>query len=213
MIEQNKRGLLIVISAPSGTGKSTITSELLKTNNRYFSISTTTREKRSNDIEGVTYNFVSKEEFLKRIDEDYFIEYTSYAGNYYGTPKNIIEEKLSSGIDVFLEIEVEGAKNIKKIYPEAILIFILPPSIQELINRLQKRGTDDFEKIYKRLNKAYDEIKEINNYEYVIVNNDLTKSISDIESIITSHKCLVKNINKIKLDIEKKDLENYLKGC
>ena len=137
MIKQKNTGQVIVISSPSGGGKGSIIQGILKNDNksRVLSISTTSRPMRDNDIAGVTYNFVSKEEFEKLIKEDYFLEYTNYVGNYYGTPKNFIKEKLQEGIDVILEIEIEGASNIKKLIPEAIFIFIMPPSLKILVER------------------------------------------------------------------------------
>ena len=213
MIKQKKRGLLIVISAPSGSGKGTIMKQLLQNDrNRWLSISTTSREIRNDDIPGVTYNFVSKNEFIQKISEDYFLEYAMYAGNYYGTPKETIEDKLNNGIDVFLEIEIEGAKNIKKIYPEAVLIFILPPSMTELIDRLRKRATDSEEKILKRLMRSYEEILELNNYDYVVVNDELDNSIKQIEGIMTAEKSRTNRVEEIIFDIEKDNLEDYLGG-
>lgn len=139
MIKEKKTGQLIVISSPSGGGKGSVISGLLKNDNkgRWLSVSTTSRAIRENDIPGETYNFVSKEEFEKKISENYFLEYTNYVGNYYGTPKEFIKEKLNAGIDVILEIEIEGASNIKKLIPEALFIFIMPPSIKILVDRLK----------------------------------------------------------------------------
>lgn len=207
MIKLKKRGFLIVISAPSGAGKGTIVNKLLQNNpNRYLSVSTTTREMRGNDIPGVTYNFVKEEEFKKKIEEGYFLEYTNYAGNFYGTPKKDIEEKLADGCDVILEIEVEGALNIKKMFEDAICIFILPPSFKELVMRLKKRGTDDKEKIRKRVNKAYEEIKEINNYDYAVINDEIDNVVLLIEDILKAEKWRVKRIEDITLD-KKEDIE------
>ncbi len=207
MIKLKKRGFLIVISAPSGAGKGTIVNKLLQNEHkRYLSVSTTTREMRSNDIPGVTYNFVKEEEFKKKIAEGYFLEYTNYAGNYYGTPKKDIEEKLADGYDVILEIEVEGALNIKKMFEDAICIFILPPSFKELVMRLKKRGTDTQEKIKKRVNKAYEEIKEINNYDYVVINDEVSQAVLLIEDILKAEKWRVKRIEDITLD-KKEDIE------
>ena len=141
MIKEKKSGQVIVISSPSGGGKGSIINGLLKNDSttRWLSVSTTTRPQRANDVPGVTYNFVTKEKFEEKIKNGYFIEYTTYADNYYGTPKELIKEKLDKGIDVILEIEIEGAANIKKIIPEAIYIFIMPPSLKTLIKRLKNR--------------------------------------------------------------------------
>ena len=165
MIKQKKTGQVIVISAPSGSGKGSVISGLLEKNNdMWLSVSTTSRKIRDNDIPGVTYNFVSKEEFEEKINDEYFLEYTNYVGNYYGTPKGPIKEKIDQGIDVILEIEIEGASNIKKLIPEAIFIFIMPPSLKTLVKRLKKRGTDSKDKIIERFHTAYKEINEVSKY-------------------------------------------------
>ena len=202
MIKKKTTGTLVVISAPSGTGKGSIISGLLERDNksRWLSISTTSRAIRTNDIPGETYNFVTKEEFEKLIAEDYFLEYTNYVGNYYGTPKKFIKEKLENGIDVILEIEIEGAMNIKKLIPEAIFIFIMPPSMEILIKRLQKRGTDSKEKILERFNTAYKEINEVTKYNYVVVNDDLEEAVSKVEAILKAEKCRVDRIEDVELN-------------
>lgn len=202
MIKKKTTGTLVVISAPSGAGKGSIISGLLERDNksRWLSISTTSRAIRTNDIPGETYNFVTKEEFEKLIAEDYFLEYTNYVGNYYGTPKKFIKEKLENGIDVILEIEIEGAMNIKKLIPEAIFIFIMPPSMEILIKRLQKRGTDSKEKILERFNTAYKEINEVTKYNYVVVNDDLEEAVSKVEAILKAEKCRVDRIEDVELN-------------
>lgn len=212
MIKQKEKGSLIVISAPSGAGKGTIISELLKHDNkgRWLSVSTTSRSIRTNDIPGVTYNFVSEEEFKNKIKEDYFLEYTNYSGNYYGTPKEYINEKLNKGIDVILEIEVEGASNIKKIYPDAICIFIMPPSLKELVKRLKKRGTDANEKIIERFKKAYQEINEVTKYNYVVINDNIDAAVSKVEAIITAEKCRVERIEEVILDTKEEEIHKLL---
>ena len=212
MIKQKERGSLIVISAPSGAGKGSIISKLLANDskNRWLSISTTSRPMRSNDIPGVTYNFVSEDEFKKKIKEDYFLEYTNYSGNYYGTPKTNISDKLNNGIDVILEIEIEGANNVKKIFPEAICIFIMPPSLKELIRRLKKRGTDTNEKIIERFKKAYQEINEVTKYNYVVVNDDLDIATAKVEAIIKAEKCRVDRIEEVFLDTKEEEIHELL---
>ena len=212
MIKQKEKGSLIVISAPSGSGKGTIISELLKNDNkgRWLSVSTTSRSIRTNDIPGVTYNFVSEEEFKTKIEEDYFLEYTNYSGNYYGTPKEYINEKLNKGIDVILEIEIEGASNVKKIYPEAICIFIMPPSLKELIKRLKNRGTDSNEKIVERFKKAYQEINEVTKYNYVVVNDNVDDAVSKVEAIIKAEKCRVDRIEEVILDTKEEEIHKLL---
>ena len=202
MIKKKTTGTLVVISAPSGAGKGSIINGLLERDNksRWLSISTTSRAIRTNDIPGETYNFVTKEEFEKLIEENYFLEYTNYVGNYYGTPKKFIQEKLENGIDVILEIEIEGAMNIKKLIPEAVFIFIMPPSMEILIKRLQKRGTDSKEKILERFNTAYKEINEVTKYNYVVVNDDLDEAVSKVEAILKAEKCRVDRIEDVELN-------------
>ncbi len=212
MIKQKKAGQVIVISSPSGGGKGSIIEGLLKNDNktRVLSVSTTSRNMRDNDIPGVTYNFVTKEEFEKLIKENYFLEYTEYAGNYYGTPKGFIKEKLEKGIDVILEIEIEGASNIKKLIPEAIFIFIMPPSLKVLINRLKKRNTDSQEKIIERFNIAYKEINEVSKYNYVVVNDNLEDAINKVESILKAEKCRVDRIEEVYLDTKEEEIHELL---
>lgn len=212
MIKQNSRGTLIVISAPSGSGKGSVINGLLKNDakNRWLSVSTTSRPIRENDIPGETYNFVTKEEFEKKIEEGYFLEYTNYAGNYYGTPKEFIGDKLKAGIDVILEIEIEGANNIKKLIPEALFIFIMPPSIKEMAKRLRNRGTDSKEKILERFHTAYKEINEVTKYNYVVVNDVLEDAINKVEAIIISEKCRVDRIEEVFLDTKEEEIHELL---
>ncbi len=212
MIKQKKTGQIIVISSPSGGGKGSIIAGLLQNNpkDRWLSISTTSREIRDNDIPGETYNFVSKEEFEQKIVEGYFLEYTNYVGNYYGTPKEFIKEKLDAGIDVILEIEIEGASNIKKLIPEAIFIFIMPPSLKILVERLRKRNTDDTDKIMKRFHTAYKEINEVTKYNYVVVNDELSEAIEKVEAIIKAEKCRVDRIEEVYLDTKEEEIHELL---
>lgn len=211
MIKEKKTGQVIVISAPSGSGKGSVISGLLeKDKNLWLSVSTTSRKPRENDIPGVTYNFVTKEEFEKLIQEGYFLEYTNYVGNYYGTPKNKILEKINEGIDVILEIEIEGATNIKKLIPEAIFIFIMPPSLKTLVKRLKKRGTDSNDKIIERFHTAYKEINEVTKYNYVVINDDLKDAITKVESIIQAEKCRVDRIEEVYLDTKEEEIHELL---
>ncbi|MDD5888616.1 MAG: guanylate kinase [bacterium] len=211
MIKQKKTGQVIVISAPSGSGKGSVINGLLKKNkNIWLSVSTTSRNIRENDIPGVTYNFVSKEEFEKEIKENVFLEYTNYVGNYYGTPKGPIKEKLEQGIDVILEIEIEGASNIKKLIPEAIFIFIMPPSLKVLVKRLKKRGTDSNEKIIERFHAAYKEINEVSKYNYVVINDNLEEAIDKVDAIIKSEKCRVDRIEEVFLDTKEEEIHELL---
>ena len=212
MIKQKKTGQLIVISAPSGAGKDTVVKELIKKNpdNFWVSVSATSRAPRDGEQEGIDYYYITKEEFEKRIEEDYFIEYTNYAGNYYGTPKKYIKEKLDKGIDVILIIEIEGASNIKRIVPEALMIFIMPPSLKELVKRLKKRGTETDEKIIKRFHTAYKEINEVTKYNYVVVNDILEEAVEKVESIIKAEKCRVDRIEEVFLDTKEEEIHELL---
>ena len=176
----------------------------------WLSVSTTSRKIRENDIPGKTYNFVTKEEFEKLIKEDFFFFYTNYVGNYYGTPKGTIKEKLDQGIDVILEIEIEGAANIKKLVPEAIFIFILPPSLKTMVRRLKKRGTDSKEKILERFHTAYKEINEVTKYNYVVVNDILEDAIDKVDSIIKAEKCRVDRIEEVYLDSKEEKIHEAL---
>lgn len=212
MIRHKNTGQLIVISAPSGSGKGTIINRLLENDNtnRWLSVSTTSRMPRPIDIPGVTYNFVTKEEFEDLIKEDFFIEYTNYAGNYYGTPKEAIKKKLDSGIDVILEIEIEGASNIKKLVPEALFIFIMPPSLKTMVKRLQSRKTESKDKIIERFRQAYKEVNQVTQYNYVVVNDDLDEAVNKVESIIKAEKCRVDRIEEVYLDTKEEEIHELL---
>mgnify|MGYP000845904728 FL=1 len=179
-----KKGKLIIVSAPSGCGKGTMLKEILKDDRYYYSVSSTTREPREEDIDGVTYNFLTREQFEEKIKKDEWLEYAEYCNNYYGTPKAVTFSKLDEGKDVILEIEVEGAENVKKAYPEAVSIFILPPSVQELERRLRKRGSEEEDVIEKRIERAKYEISQSDKYDYRVVNGELEKAIDDFRSII-----------------------------
>ncbi len=212
MIKQKNTGQVIVISSPSGGGKGSVIKGLLKNDSktRWLSVSTTSRKIRENDIPGVTYNFVTKEEFEQKIKEGYFLEYTNYVGNYYGTPKEFIKEKIENGIDVILEIEIEGAANIKRLIPEAIFIFIMPPSLKILVERLKKRGTDSKEKILERFHTAYKEINEVSKYNYVVVNDVLEDTIEKVEAILKAEKCRVDRIEEVYLDTKEEEIHELL---
>lgn len=201
IIKQKEKGSIIVISGPSGAGKGTIINRVLEKNpNCWLSVSTTSRPIRDNDIVGVTYNFVTKEEFEQKIEEDYFLEYNNYAGNYYGTPKKFIFDKVEEGLDVILEIEINGAQNIKRLIPEAIFIFIMPPSMEELKTRLINRGTDSEDKIIARFKTAYQEINEVTKYNYVVVNDALEEAVEKVCSILKAEKCRVDRIEEVFLN-------------
>ena len=179
-----KKGKLIVISGPSGVGKGTICNKLFKELNAWYSVSTTTRSPREGEVDGVNYFFITKEEFLKKIEAGEFLEYNYYNENYYGTSKRIVLEKMDQGVNVFSEIDVNGARNIKKIFPDALLIYIAPPSMEELRKRLVGRGTDPIERINQRLAIAEEEMKQVDFYDYVVVNDDLEKATNQVKEII-----------------------------
>lgn len=212
MIRSKNTGQIIVISAPSGAGKGTIIKKLLENDskNRWLSVSATSRKPRVGEKEGINYYYITEEEFQKRIKEDYFLEYTNYAGNYYGTPREYIKDKISKGIDVILEIEIEGANNIKKLIPEALFIFIMPPSLKELVKRLKGRGTETNEKIIKRFNAAYKEVNEVTKYNYVVVNDEIDTAVDKIESIIKAERCRVDRIEEVYLDTKEEEIHEIL---
>lgn len=190
------KGKLFVVSAPSGCGKGTILFEVLNKNkNLFYSVSATTRTPREGEIDGVNYYFLSKDEFKREIDNGGMLEYAQYCDNFYGTPKKKVVEKLEQGIDVILEIETNGAMQVKGVMPEAVLIFILPPSVLELRRRLNKRGTEEESVIEKRVKEAEDEIRRAFNYDYIIMNDELNKAIEDFEAVLKASK-LTKENNK-----------------
>ncbi|MDD2469801.1 MAG: guanylate kinase [Bacilli bacterium] len=202
MIKTNNNGLLIVISGPSGTGKGTIIKEIVKDNaNMWLSISTTTRDMRPGDIKDETYFFITKEQFEEKIKNDDFLEYAIVHHNqYYGTNKEDVLKRLNKGYDVILEIDINGASQIKQKYPEAIFIFILPPSMEELRKRLTARKTESKEKVIERFKAAYKEINEITKYNYVVVNDEVQIAVNKIKSILTAEKCRVDRIEEVYLN-------------
>ncbi len=211
IIRTKGKGNLIVISAPSGAGKGTVIDGVMKINNNlWLSVSMTSRNMRSNDIPGETYFFVSKEEFEERIKEGVFLEYAIYNGNYYGTPKDKIQEKLDQGIDVILEIEIQGALKVKELVPDAIFIFILPPSMKELRRRLVNRGTDSKEKVLERFKTAYREINEVTKYNYVVINDEVEKAVSKVNAILLSERCRVDRIEDVYLDNMEEEIHELL---
>ena len=211
MIKSKTRGSLIVISGPSGAGKGTVIQNLLKKYPHYWlSVSMTSRQIRTNDIPDVTYYFVSKEEFEQKIEADYFLEYNNYVGNFYGTPKEFIYDKLDKGIDVILEIEINGASKVKDIMPEALFIFLMPPSLKELKNRLVTRGTDSKDKIIERFKTAYNEINSVTKYNYVVVNDDIENATNKIESIVQAEKCRVDRIEEIYIGNIEEEIHEFL---
>ena len=167
-----KKGLMLIISGPAGSGKGTVNRHLLATGDFVYSVSATTRAPRPEDTDGVTYHFISREEFLSRIESGGMLEYTEYCGNFYGTPRKEAEAVLDSGKNLILEIEVDGAHQIKKKYPEAVLIMLLPPSFKVQETRLRGRGTETEEKIRERLARTKEELGDVDTYDYVVYNYD-----------------------------------------
>lgn len=211
IIKTNEKGCLIVISGPSGSGKDSICERLKEYNNNFWiSVSCTTRKPRKGEEEGISYFFKSKEEFEKLIDENKLLEYAKYNDDYYGTPKERINEFLNKGIDVILVIEVQGALKIKQSIPDATFIFIMPPTMKDLILRLKKRGTETNDKIFKRFKKAYQEINELTKYNYVVVNDDLDKATRKVNSIIEAQKCMVDRIEKVYLNNPEEEIHELL---
>ena len=191
------KGLLLVVSAPSGCGKGTILGEILKDDSFYYSISATTRAPREGEQDGVNYHFITKEEFEQRIAQGGMLEYAQYCGNYYGTPKKEVEQMRDAGRDVILEIEVEGAMKVRALCPDAVFLFIAPPSLEELRRRLNKRGTEAAEVIEERVSQAARELSYADRYDYIIVNGELEKAIQDFRTVVRAEKLRTKNGNKI----------------
>ena len=181
----NKKGRLIVLSAPSGTGKDTVIGALLKARPELaLSVSATTRPPRNGETEGVSYFFVTRKTFHEMIENKEFLEYAEYIGEYYGTPIKPIQKHIGDGKDVILEIEVQGARQVMQIQPEALTIFIVPPAMDELERRLRGRGTDNEEMLIARLERARLELEEKRNYAHIVVNDDVTRATEEILSII-----------------------------
>lgn len=179
---------LFVVSAPSGCGKGTILSEVIKAKKFHYSVSCTTRTPRDGEVDGVNYYFIDKEKFKQMAEQGQFLEYAKFASNYYGTPEKAVRESLEKGIDIVLEIETKGAFQIREAMPEAVLIFILPPSVKELKRRLNKRGTEKDDVIEKRVSKAVGEICQSYKYDYVIMNDGLEEAIADFVKVYDSAK-------------------------
>lgn len=189
-----KKGQLFVLSGPSGTGKGTICKELIsKYVNARLSVSMTTRGPRTGEIDGESYFFVTDEHFSNVLDVDGFLEYAEVYGSMYGTPKKPVLEALDQGIDVILEIDIQGALKVKESFPQGIFIFILPPSLKELEERLRKRGTESEDSIALRLSKAIDELSYINRYDYYVVNGDLDAASKNVAAIMKAEHSRVNN--------------------
>ena len=181
----NHKGLLVVVSGFSGVGKGTLVKKLVTECDNYaLSVSMTTRKPREGEIDGVSYFFVDHDTFEQTIAQDGFVEYASYVGNYYGTPKAYVEEQLEAGKDVILEIEIQGALKVKEKFPDTLLLFVTPPSAEELKSRLVGRGTETMDVIEFRMNRAKEEALEMDQYDYLIINDDLQECVEEMHQII-----------------------------
>lgn len=197
------KGQLIVISGPSGAGKGTVCKALLERHDFWISVSATTRSPRNGEIDGVNYYFITKDNFLEKIKNEDFLEYAEVYGNYYGTPKPEVLKVLDSGRDVILEIDIQGALKVKKAYPEGLFIFILPPSMAELKNRITNRGSETPESLMTRVTSAHKEISFVSKYDYAVVNDTVSSACEKIQSILIAEKCRVDRINADFLKEEK----------
>ena len=212
IVTEKEKGNLIVLSGPSGAGKDSIIRELKNYyHNFWVSVSMTSRAPRGEEVDGIDYFFVSKEEFESHIKRNDFLEHAMYNGNYYGTPKSKINDFLIQGKDVILEIEIQGALKIKEEFPEAIFIFIMPPSMRELVNRLKKRNTENIDKIIERFKKAYQEINYYNNYNYVVVNDDLEEAVKKVWAILLSERLRVSRIENVYVGNMEEELHEALR--
>jgi len=186
----DEKGILFILSGPSGVGKGTVRGRLFeRAKNLKYSISMTTREKRAGEVDGIDYFYKTKPEFEKLIKEKKLLEHAEYVNNYYGTPQDYVEETLAAGHDVFLEIEVQGALQVQKNFPEGVFLFLFPPSLDELQQRIVNRGTESKELVLNRLKEAKKEIEMMHAYDYVVVNDDVDTAVTKIEAIIQSEHC------------------------
>ena len=212
MLKTKSKGDLIIISGTTCAGKGTVIKKLLTNHNDIIlSTSYTSRPKRESEIDGIDYYFVTKDEFEAKIKNNDFLEYAQVQyGAYYGTPKKEVLELLESGKDVILEIDVQGAKQIKKLYPETILIFIMAPSMREVKRRIMLRGDENIDQIISRFKVAYNEINQINNYNYVVVNDDLDSAVKKVEAILISEKLRVDRIEEVSIENEEEIIHELL---
>lgn len=196
-------GFLLVLSGPSGSGKGTVSQQLMKENKEIvFSTSVTTRTPRPNEVDGDNYFFASIEEFEKMVENDDLLEYAFVHTNYYGTPKKFVFDQIKKGEIVLLEIDVQGALQIKEKYKEAVFIFLLPPTMSELKNRLIKRDTENEEEINTRYKNAFKEIDFVGEYDYFVVNREVSQAVKDIENIIAAERLRVKRYKNIKEELK-----------
>ncbi len=205
------RGSLIILSGPSGAGKGTIHNELLKhDSNLKYSVSMTTRTPRDGEVDGIDYHFVSVEEFKKEIKNNSFLEYAEVHGNYYGTLKREVERDIDNGYDVILEIDIQGAINIKSQKEDGIFIFIMPPSMRELKNRLVKRGTETKDKLVERFKNAYKEVNEMTKYNYVVINDEVEIAVKKVEAILIAERCRVDRIEEFDVNNQEELIHELL---
>ncbi len=206
----NRKGVLIILSGFAGSGKGTIIRELLSRYDNYaLSVSATTRAPREGEVEGVHYFFKTEEQFKEMIANGELLEYANYVGNYYGTPRAYVKERLGEGKNVILEIETEGALSIKREYPDAVLIFVMPPSVEEIYNRLKGRGTETEEVIIKLMKKAGVEISVVDRYDYLRINDVFSESVEMFNAIVTSQQMSVSR-NRDYINDKKKEFEEFL---
>lgn len=199
MIERKSEGLLVVLSGPSGVGKGTICKEIVSRLNAWVSVSMTTRGMRDGEEDGLHYYFVTKEEFEERIASGLLLEHALYNGNYYGTPKDKIMEKMEGGTDCILEIEVQGGKQVKELFPDSILIFVAPPSMDVLRERLLLRNTESLDVVEQRMEIVKKEIQYLDYYDYVVVNNDLKMACEEVIKIMECEKLKASRIKEINM--------------
>lgn len=208
MIE--KKGLLVILSGPSGAGKGTVVKELVKRSDKIkLSVSATTRAPRVGEEHGREYFFITREDFERRIKDNAVLEYAQYCGNYYGTPRKYVEEQCAFGNDVILEIEVQGGRQVKKLCPDAVSIFVVPRSFEILAQRLRGRGTEDEETVRRRLHTALSELEQAKLYDYIVINDSLDDCVDDILGILRSEKNKTGNM----LNFIKEVLENAQTIC
>ncbi len=206
------RGILLVVSGFAGSGKGTIMKELIKQYDNYaLSVSATTRSPRPGEVNGVDYFFVTKENFEKMIEKDELLEHAQYVNNYYGTPKKYVEEQLASGKNVILEIETQGALIIKEKFPESLLLFVMPPTVQEVYNRLKKRGTETEEVIAARMKRGAEEADLIENYDFLVINDDLDECVRTLHhTVMSAHYAAFRN--KETVQSIKQQFKEFLEG-
>lgn len=196
-----RKGILVVLSGPSGAGKGTICKSFLEKNkNVKVSISCTTRNPRKGEVHGINYFFTEKDDFLEMVERDEFLEHANVYGNYYGTPRSFVEKTLEEGYDIILEIDIQGALAVKEKFDDGVFIFIMPPSLNELKSRIIGRGSETEETLKRRFGSAAGEIKLFEEYNYAVINDDVESAVKKVESIITAEKCRIDRIRN-NLDI------------